>query len=171
MGKKSDEETQDTMGISPGVSLKAFMILSHLELLCQEKGLRMTKQRRVIAHVLSGSQDHPDVGAVYKRVSQIDPKISLATVYRTLRLFEEAHILSRHEFGDGRARYEKASCEHHHHLIDTHTGQIIEFYDERIEVLQKEIAESLGYHLVSHRLELHGVSLKRMKRKLKHHDA
>jgi len=147
------------------------MTLSHLEQLCQEKGLRLTEQRRVIARVLSGSQDHPDVAEIYKQVSQIDPKISLATIYRTLRLFEEAHILNRHEFGDGRSRYEKAICEHHHHLIDTHTGQIIEFHDERIEALQMEIAESLGYHLVNHRLELHGVPLKRMKRKLKNHDA
>ena len=106
------------------------MNLSHLEHLCQEKGLRMTEQRRIIASVLSESQDHPDVKVVYKRVSQIDPKISLATVYRTLRLFEEAHILNRHEFRDGRTRYEKVSCEHHHHLIDTHTGRIVEFYDE-----------------------------------------
>ena len=142
------------------------MTLSHLEQLCQEKGLRMTEPRRVIARVLSQSHDHPDVGTVYKRVRQIDSKISLATVYRTLRLFEEAHILNRHEFGDGRSRYEKASRDHHHHLIDTHTGQIIEFHDERIEALQKEIAESLGYHLVDHRLELHGIPLKRMKRKL-----
>lgn len=142
------------------------MILSPLEQLCQKKGLRMTEQRRVIAHVLSESQDHPDVGAVHKRVSQINPKISLATVYRTLRLFEEAHILNRHEFGDGRSRYERASGEHHHHLIDTHTGQIIEFHDERIEALQKEIAKSLGYKLVGHRLELYGVPLQKIRKKL-----
>ncbi len=141
------------------------MILSSLEKLCQAKGLRMTEQRRVIVRVLSESQDHPDVEAVYKRVNEVDPKISLATVYRTLRLLEEAHILNRHEFGDGRSRYEKASGEHHHHLIDTHTSQIIEFHDDRIESLQKEIAERLGYHLVGHRLELYGVRLKTMKRK------
>ena len=97
----------------------------------------MTEQRRVIVRVLSESHDHPDVEAVHKRVSQIDPKISLATVYRTLRLFEEAHILNRHDFGDGRSRYERASCEHHHHLIDTHTGKIIEFHNERIEALRR----------------------------------
>ena len=142
------------------------MTRSLLERLCKEKGLRMTKQRRIIAHVLSESHDHPDVEAVYKRVNQIDPKISLATVYRTLRLFEEAHILNRHEFKDGRSRYEKASCEHHHHLIDTHTGQIIEFYDEQIEALQKEIAKGLGYQLVGHRLELYGVPLKGIGKKL-----
>lgn len=141
------------------------MTLSTLEQLCQEKGLRMTEQRRIIVRVLSESQDHPDVEAVHRRVSQLDPKISLATVYRTLRLFEEAHILDRHEFGDGRSRYEKASCEHHHHLIDTHTGQIIEFHDERIEVLQREIAQDLGYKLVGHRLELYGVPLKKMRKK------
>ncbi len=146
------------------------MILSHLEQLCQEKGLRITEQRRVIARVLSESQDHPDVGVVYKRVNQIDPKISLSTVYRTLRLFEEAHILNRHEFGNGRSRYEKASREHHHHLIDTHNGQIIEFHNERIEALQNEIAESLGYHLVDHRLELYGIPLTRTKRKIEYHD-
>jgi len=142
------------------------MTLSHLEQLCQEKGLRLTEQRRIIARVLSESQDHPDVKVVYKRISQIDPKISLATVYRTLRLFEEAHILNRHEFKDGRSRYEKASSEHHHHLIDTRTGQIIEFHDEQIEALQKEIARSLGYQLVGHRLELYGVPLNRIGKKL-----
>lgn len=142
------------------------MILSHLERLCHEKGLRMTEQRRVIARVLSESQDHPDVNVVYKRVSQIDPKISLATVYRTLRLFEDAHILSRHEFRDGRSRYAEASCEHHHHLIDTHTGRIIEFHDEQIEALQKEIAKGLGYQLVGHRLELYGVPLKGIGKKI-----
>lgn len=135
------------------------MALSHLELLCQKKGLRMTEQRRIIIRVLTESNDHPDVNAVYERTIRIDPKISLATVYRTLRLFEEAHILKRHEFGDGRSRYEEASHEHHHHLIDTHTGQIIEFHDERIEVLQKEIAKTLGYDLVGHRLELYGIPL------------
>jgi Fur family ferric uptake transcriptional regulator len=146
------------------------MILSHLERLCQEKGLRMTEQRRVIVRVLSQSHDHPDVDAVYKRVSQIDPKVSIATVYRTLRLLEEERILSRHEFGDGRSRYEEASHEHHHHLIDECTGQIIEFYDERIESLQKEIAKALGYHLVGHRLELYGVPLKGIGKKLEQHD-
>ncbi|MBI2707096.1 MAG: transcriptional repressor [Proteobacteria bacterium] len=136
------------------------MTLSHLEQLCQVKGLRMTEQRRVIVRVLSESQDHPDVDALYKRVSQLDSKISLATVYRTLRLFEEAHILNRHDFGDGKSRYEEASNEHHHHLIDTHTGQIIEFHDERIEALQKEIAKNLGYRLVGHRIELYGIPIK-----------
>lgn len=136
------------------------MTFSSLEKICQEKGLRMTGQRRVIAHVLSISQDHPDIDTLYKRISQIDSKISLATLYRTLRLFEEAHILNRHEFADGKARYEKACSKHHHHLIDERTGKIIEFYDDRIEALQKKIAEDLGYELIGHRLELYGVPLK-----------
>lgn len=136
------------------------MTLSTLEQLCEQKGLRMTEQRRVIARVLSESQDHPDVEILYKRINQIDSKISLATIYRTLRLFEEAHILNRHEFSDGKSRYEKAARDHHHHLIDTYTGQIIEFHDDRIETLQKEIAKNLGYDLVGHRLELYGVPLK-----------
>ncbi|MBP6951693.1 MAG: transcriptional repressor [Alphaproteobacteria bacterium] len=142
------------------------MILSSLEHLCQEKGLRMTPQRRIIARVLSESKDHPDVEAVYSRVNQVDSKISLATVYRTLRLFEDAHILYRHEFGDGKSRYEKASSEHHHHLIDLHTGQIIEFHDEHIETLQKKIAENLGYNLMGHRLELYGVPFKADRKKI-----
>jgi Fur family ferric uptake transcriptional regulator len=145
------------------------MILSYLEQLCLEKGLRMTEQRRIITYVLSQSRDHPNVDAVYTRVSQINPKISLATVYRTLRLFEKAHILTRHDFGDGRSRYEIASCAHHHHLIDTHTGKIIEFHDEQLETLQKKIAKGLGYHLVGHRLELYGVPLKHWK-KLEHNE-
>ncbi len=137
-----------------------------LEQLCQARGLRITEQRRVIIRVLSESQDHPDVNALYKRVNQADSKISLATVYRTLRLFEEAHILNRHDFGDGKSRYEEATHDHHHHLIDAHTGQIIEFHDERIESLQKEIAKDLGYRLVGHRLELYGIPLKESREKI-----
>lgn len=136
------------------------MIPSQLEKLCKQKGLRMTEQRRIIVRVLSQTQDHPDVETVHKRVNATDSRISLATVYRTLRLLEEANILSRHDFGDGRSRYEDASCQHHDHLIDTHTGQIIEFHNEWIESLQKEIATDLGYQLVGHRLELYGVPLK-----------
>lgn len=141
------------------------MRLSHLEKTCQEKGLRMTAQRRVIAQILSVSEDHPNIEEVYKRIQQVDPKISLATVYRTLRLFQEEHILKRHEFGDGIVRYENASAEHHHHLIDKGTGQIIEFYNDQIETLQQEIAKSLGYKLVGHRLELYGVPLTKGKKK------
>jgi Fur family transcriptional regulator, ferric uptake regulator len=130
---------------------------SRLEQLCIEKGLRMTEQRRVIARVLSDSADHPDVEAVHRRATEIDPKISIATVYRTLRLFEEASILARHDFGDGRARYEEASSDHHDHLIDVQSGRVIEFRNEKIEQLQREIAEHLGYKLVGHRLELFAI--------------
>ncbi|HEV2551388.1 MAG TPA: Fur family transcriptional regulator [Stellaceae bacterium] len=130
---------------------------SRLEQLCIEKGLRMTEQRRVIARVLSDSADHPDVERVHRRATEIDPKISIATVYRTLRLFEEASILARHDFGDGRARYEEATSDHHDHLIDVQSGRVIEFHSEKIEQLQREIAEHLGYKLVGHRLELFAV--------------
>jgi len=130
---------------------------SRLEQLCIDKGLRMTEQRRVIARVLSDSADHPDVEAVHRRATEIDPKISIATVSRTLRLFEEANILARHDFGDGRARYEEATSDHHDHLIDVQSGRVIEFRNEKIEQLQREIAEHLGYKLVGHRLELFAV--------------
>lgn len=133
---------------------------SRLEQLCIDKGLRMTEQRRVIARVLSDSDDHPDVETVYQRASRIDPGIGLATVYRTLRLFEEAAILARHDFGDGRARYEELPEEHHDHLIDVQTGEVIEFQNEAIEALQRRVAEELGFRLVDHRLELYGVRLK-----------
>lgn len=119
----------------------------------------MTEQRRVIARVLSDSTDHPDVETVYERAAQIDQRIGLATVYRTLRLFEEANILERHDFGDGRARYEEMPEEHHDHLIDVQTGRVIEFQNSEIEGLQRKIAEGLGYRLVDHRLELYGVPL------------
>jgi Fur family ferric uptake transcriptional regulator len=132
-----------------------------VEALCADKGLRITEQRRVIARILSESEDHPDVETLHERASTIDPKISIATVYRTVRLFEEAGILARHEFGDGRARYEAASDEHHDHLIDVETGKVVEFVDEELEALQKRIAEKLGFRLVDHRMELYGVSLNR----------
>jgi Fur family transcriptional regulator, ferric uptake regulator len=130
--------------------------LDRLEKLCLEKGLRMTDQRRVIARVLSEALDHPDVDQVYRRASAIDPRISIATVYRTVRLFEEANILERHDFGDGRARYEEAPSEHHDHLIDVQTGEVVEFRNEEIETIQKRIAAELGFELVGHRLELYG---------------
>ena len=117
----------------------------------------MTGQRRVIARVLSDSEDHPDVEAVYSRATSIDSGISIATVYRTVRLFEEAGILERHDFGDGRARYEETRAEHHDHLIDVRSGEVVEFHDNEIEELQRKIASRLGYHLVDHRLELFGV--------------
>lgn len=134
---------------------------SRLEKLCLDKGLRMTDQRRVIARVLSDSEDHPDVETVYQRASEIDARIGLATVYRTLRLFEEASILERHDFGDGRARYEEVPEEHHDHLIDVSTGKVIEFQNAAIEALQKKVAEELGYRIVDHRLELYGVKITR----------
>ena len=132
-----------------------------LEALCNERGLRITDQRRVIARVLSDAEDHPDVEKVYARASAIDPGISIATVYRTVRLFEEAGILDRHDFGDGRSRYEPAPESHHDHLIDVETGKVIEFVDPELEQLQKAIAERLGFRLVDHRMELYGVALDR----------
>ena len=135
--------------------------LSRIERLCQKKGLKMTEQRRVIARVLSESDDHPDVEAVYSRATRVDPKISIATVYRTVRLFEEASILERHDFGDGRSRYEPVPEAHHDHLIDVETGKVVEFVDPEVEALQRQIAEKLGYRLVDHRMELYGVRLSR----------
>ena len=132
-------------------------MLSRLEKICQERGLKMTDQRRVISRVLSEAEDHPDVEAVYRRAAAIDHNISLATVYRTMRLFEEANVISKLDFGDGRARYEGSREEHHHHLIDLKTGEVIEFQNEEIEVLKERIASELGYELVGHRLELYGV--------------
>src|SRR6266481_4955201 len=137
---------------------------SRLERLCQSKGLKMTEQRRVIARVLSESEDHPDVEQLHRRSVAIDPRISIATVYRTVRLFEEANILERHDFGDGRARYEEMSETHHDHLIDVKTGEVIEFQNEEIEALQRKVAQELGYELVGHRLELLGVALNDAKR-------
>jgi len=132
---------------------------SRIELLCTERGLKMTGQRRVIARVLSDATDHPDVEQLHHRATAIDPRISVATVYRTLRLFEEANILERHEFRSGRARYEEAPEEHHDHLIDVQSGRVLEFQDQEIEALQRKVAEKLGYRLVDHRLELYAVPL------------
>ncbi len=132
-----------------------------IEALCAERGLRITDQRRTIARVLSDSVDHPDVEKLHERASAIDPRISIATVYRTVRLFEEAGILDRHDFGDGRARYEATPEAHHDHLIDVETGKVIEFVDPELEQLQRQIAEKLGYRLVDHRMELYGVKLDR----------
>jgi Fur family ferric uptake transcriptional regulator len=130
-----------------------------IENLCVEKGMRMTEQRRVVARVLSQAHDHPDVEELYRRAHDVDPHISIATVYRTVRLFEEAGIIERHDFRDGRARYEEAPEEHHDHLIDMKTGKVLEFVDPEIEKLQQQIAERLGYRLVDHRLELYGVPI------------
>jgi len=132
------------------------MMPHRIEKLCVDKGLRMTEQRRVIARVLSESHDHPDAEELHRRAAAIDSHISIATVYRTVRLFEEAGILERHDFRDGRSRYEQLPEEHHDHLIDLSTGKVVEFHDEEIERLQQLVAERLGYKLVDHRLELYG---------------
>lgn len=137
---------------------------SRLEQLCVDKGLKMTDQRRVISRVLSEATDHPDVEQVYRRATEIDPKISIATVYRTMRLFEEANVIERLDFGDGRARYEESREEHHHHLIDLESGEVIEFANEEIEALKERIASELGYELIGHRLELYGVKVGRMRK-------
>ena len=131
--------------------------LDRLEKLCIDNGMRMTEQRRVIARVLSVAGDHPDVEELHRRAHAVDPHISIATVYRTVRLFEESGILTRHDFRDGRSRYEETSDAHHDHLIDMKTGAVLEFVDDEIEALQKAIAKRLGYRLVDHRLELYGV--------------
>jgi Fur family ferric uptake transcriptional regulator len=133
--------------------------LDRHEKLCAEKGRRRTDQRRVIARVLSQAHDHPDVEELYRRAHAVDPHISIATVYRTVRLFEESGIIERHDFRDGRSRYEEAPDTHHDHLIDMKSGKVVEFVDEEIERLQKAIADRLGYRLVAHRLELYGIPL------------
>ncbi len=132
---------------------------STLEQLCAQKGLKMTDQRRTIARVISEASDHPDVETVYRRATAIDSRISIATVYRSLKLFEDANVLIRHDFGEGRARYEETG-EHHEHLIDIETGEVIEFHNEEIEALKERIALELGYELVDHRLELYGRKIK-----------
>jgi Fur family ferric uptake transcriptional regulator len=127
-----------------------------IEAVCAERGLRITEQRRVIARVLSDAADHPDVEELHRRSAAIDPGISIATVYRTVRLFEEAGILERHDFRDGRSRYETTPDEHHDHLIDVESGAVVEFHDDELEELQRRIAERLGFDLVDHRMELYG---------------
>jgi Fur family ferric uptake transcriptional regulator len=131
--------------------------LDRIEKICIEKGMRMTDQRRVVARVLADAHDHPDVEELYRRAQMVDPHISIATVYRTVRLFEEAGIIARHDFRDGRSRYEEAPDTHHDHLIDMKSGKVIEFADPEIEALQAAIARRLGYRLIDHRLELYGV--------------
>lgn len=134
--------------------------VSRIEQLCIERNMKMTGQRRVIARVLSGAADHPDVEELYRRSVKVDSKISIATVYRTVRLFEEAGLLDRLDFGDGRARYEPSSDDHHDHLIDVKSGKVIEFQEEHVEELQRTVAKKLGYELVGHRMELYGIPLK-----------
>lgn len=133
--------------------------MDRIEKLCADRGMRMTEQRRVIARVLSAAADHPDVEELYRRASAIDPHISIATVYRTVRLFEEAGVVEKHDFGDGRSRYEEAGDDHHDHLIDTRSGEVIEFFDAEIERLKTEIAERLGFKLIGHKLELYGTPI------------
>ena len=139
--------------------------VSRIEQQCIDKGMKMTAQRRVIARVLSDASDHPDVEQVYQRSSTIDPRISIATVYRTVRLLAEAEILKRHEFGDGRSRYEEITDEHHDHLIDIQTGRVIEFQNTEIEALQEKTAAQFGFQLIGHKLELYGVALNPKKNK------
>jgi len=134
---------------------------SHIEKKCIEKGVRLTEQRKLIAKVMSEAEDHPDVDELHKRVNKVDTKISIATVYRTVKLFEESGIIARHDFKGNKARYEQTTEEHHDHLIDVNTGEITEFVNEDIEKLQKQVAEKLGYKLVDHRLELYGSKIKK----------
>ena len=136
-------------------------MIATIEERCKQKGVKLTDQRKLIAKAMSDSSDHPNVDELYKRVSLVDPKISIATVYRTVKLFEEVGILTKHDFRGGKARYEELPSSHHDHLIDVKSGEIIEFVDEEIEKLQKSVAEKLGYQLVDHKLELYGVKKKK----------
>jgi Fur family ferric uptake transcriptional regulator len=135
--------------------------MNKIEEKCITKGVRLTDQRKIIAEVMSSSNDHPDVDELHKRVNKIDKKISIATVYRTVKLFEESGIVEKHDFKGGKARYEESPEEHHDHLIDINSGEIIEFVDKEIEILQNKVAEKLGYKLVDHKLELYGTKIKK----------
>ena len=135
--------------------------MNNIEVKCKTKGVRLTDQRRIIAEVMSIATDHPDVDELHKRINKIDKKISIATVYRTVKLFEESGIVEKHDFKGGKARYEQAPDEHHDHLIDINSGDIIEFVDEDIEILQQKVAKKLGYRLVDHKLELYGSKIKK----------
>jgi len=135
--------------------------MNNIEEKCKDKGVRLTDQRKVIAKIMSNSNDHPDVDELHKRVNKIDKKISIATVYRTVKLFEEFGIVEKHDFKGGKARYEEAPDEHHDHLIDINSGEIIEFVDKEIEILQNKVAKRLGYELVDHKLELYGSKIKK----------
>lgn len=134
-------------------------VVTNIEAMCVSKGMRMTEQRRVIARVLARSEDHPDVEELYRRCALVDPHISISTVYRTVKLFEDAGIIERHDFREGRARYEQIRESHHDHLVNLRTGEVIEFQSEEIERLQREVARRLGYRLIDHRLELYAVPL------------
>jgi Fur family ferric uptake transcriptional regulator len=135
--------------------------MNKIEEICAAKGVRLTDQRKIIAKVMSTSNDHPDVDELHKRVNKIDKKISIATVYRTVKLFEESGIVEKHDFKGGKARYEESPEEHHDHLIDINSGEIIEFVNKEIEILQNKVAEKLGYKLVDHKLELYGTKIKK----------
>ena len=135
--------------------------MNNIEEKCKIKGVRLTDQRRIIAEIMSNATDHPDVDELHKRVNKIDKKISIATVYRTVKLFEESGIVEKHDFKGGKARYEQAPDEHHDHLIDINSGKIIEFVDKDIEILQNKVAKKLGYKLVDHKLELYGSKIKK----------
>ena len=135
--------------------------MNNIEEKCKTKGVRLTDQRRIIAEVMSASNDHPDVDELHKRINKIDKKISIATVYRTVKLFEESGIVEKHDFKGGKARYEESPDEHHDHLIDINSGEIIEFVDKEIEILQNKVAKKLGYKLVDHKLELYGTKIKK----------
>jgi Fur family ferric uptake transcriptional regulator len=135
--------------------------MNKIEEKCVTKGVRLTDQRKVIAEVMSASNDHPDVDELHKRINKIDKKISIATVYRTVKLFEESGIVEKHDFKGGKARYEESPDEHHDHLIDINSGEIIEFVDKEIEILQNKVAKKLGYKLVDHKLELYGTKIKK----------
>ena len=135
--------------------------MNNIEKKCQIRNVRLTDQRKIIAEVMSNSNDHPDVDELHKRVNKLDKKISIATVYRTVKLFEESGIVEKHDFKGGKARYEEAPEEHHDHLIDINSGDIIEFGDKEIEILQNKVAEKLGYKLVDHKLELYGSKIKK----------
>ena len=144
-----------------GSNMKVWEMSNVIENKCLEKGVRLTDQRKLVAKVMSESEDHPDVHELHKRVNKFDSKISIATVYRTVKLFEEAGIVAKHGFKGTKARYEEASQEHHDHLVDVNTGEIIEFVNQDIEELQKKVAEKLGYKLVDHKLELYGSKIKK----------
>ena len=146
--------------IKPSIFELKYIMSETIEQKCISKGVKLTDQRKIIAKIMGDSQDHPDVDELYKRASAIDKKISIATVYRTVKLFEESGILAKHDFKGGKARYEELSESHHDHLIDVKTGEIIEFVDEEIEKLQKKVADKYGYKLVDHKLELYGVKKK-----------
>ena len=135
--------------------------MNNIETKCKVKGVRLTDQRRIIAKIMSNSNDHPDVDELHKRINKVDKKISIATVYRTVKLFEEFGIVEKHDFKGGKARYEEAPEEHHDHLIDINSGEIIEFVDKDIEILQNKVAEKLGYKLVDHKRELYGTKIKK----------